>query len=296
MNVISQLRRLVRDEEHEHGPQSCGSDAECGRGSCLRGRCDCPVDVLRGELWGGAHCERNNSEHRAAHPRYDESKYAKYYSAFVASSSTNNASSLSSVRAAAGSSGPGSLLNATFGIRAALPRILSALQIRTLVDVPCGDFQYMRAVLADPQTPRGIRYLGLDIVGHLVRALQKTDGAPNVGFTRFDLSTQRLWPVDLLVVRDVLFHFSPARALDILQNNINRSGARYLLSTYFPGMSNRLTGAHFRSGGGFRSFWKINLQDAPFSFPPPLLAIGHDDKLRTHGRVLGLWRLPVVCV
>ena len=76
-------------------------------------------------------------------------------------------------------SGPGSNAEETVGLRTALPVLLSLLHIRSIIDVPCGDFNYMRAVLTAPATPPGIRYTGLDIVASLVRQLDYTFGTSN---------------------------------------------------------------------------------------------------------------------
>ena len=77
--------------------------------------------------------------------------------------------------------------------------------------------------------------------------------------------------------------------------NINRSGARYLLSTSFPRTNNTRARRHFRAGAAFSSFWPVNLQDAPFHLPRPLLAVGKDGagNARDGQRVLGLWPLPL---
>ena len=283
-----------------HIAGGCTTDGDCGHGLCEHHtrRCRCPIDAKAGDFWGGADCSWNNSAVARAHPRYDESKYRIYYEAPNATStnhSTNDAKH--------SQSGPGSDLNSTTGVRAVLPRLMTLLGVRTVIDVPCGDFSYMDKVLADPLAPPELDYVGMDIVESLVHSLQQRYGtviggrpdspsARSVTFMRFDLSTQRLWPVDLLIVRDVLFHFSSSRADDVLRNNINRSGAKYLLSTYYPLGSNARSALSFRSGFGFRSFWKINLEDAPFNLPPPLVAIGRDGRASERGRVMGLWRLP----
>ena len=46
---------------------------------------------------------------------------------------------------------------------------------------------------------------------------------------------------------------------------------------------------HFRAGAAFSSFWPVNLQDAPFPLPRPLLAVGKDGagNARDGQRVLG---------
>lgn len=43
-------------------------------------------------------------------------------------------------------SGSGSNMRATEAIRAELPRMLEALQIKSLLDVPCGDFNWMKEI------------------------------------------------------------------------------------------------------------------------------------------------------
>ena len=125
-------------------------------------------------------------------------------------------------------------------------------------------------VLATPLPP-ALEYFGLDIVAPLIANLRSAyandkwgpDGATTVNFFKFDIAEQTLWPVDVVIVRDVLFHFDSARGLQVLRN-INRSGARYLLSTSFPRTNNTRARRHFRAGAAFSSFWPVNLQDAPF--------------------------------
>src|SRR4051812_37699020 len=46
-------------------------------------------------------------------------------------------------------SGPGSDLAQTEAVRQALPRLLGELRCRTLLDVPCGDFYWMKRVKID---------------------------------------------------------------------------------------------------------------------------------------------------
>eukprot|EP00966_Prymnesium_polylepis_P061955 1437561-Prymnesium_polylepis.1 len=73
--------------------------------------------------------------------------------------------------------------------------------------MPVGDLGYMRAVLRAPGLPRGLEYVGGDLVKDLVRRLARSDGtrgdgtrsdgASRVRFVRFDLARQLLWPADL---------------------------------------------------------------------------------------------------
>ena len=164
---------------------------------------------------------------------------------------------------------------------------------------------------------RRLHYVGGDLVSRLVARLDSlyADGE-RVRFVRFDVSAQTLWPVDLVIMRDLLFHFSKERALGVLRR-INRSGARYLLTTTNPSARNSetceveynaTTGAHaqplphhcrrrFVAGLGFKGSnvaWPINLQQAPFNLGEPIAAFGLDGYARWDSqRVMGLWRLPL---
>ena len=81
---------------------------------------------------------------------------------------------------------------------------------------------------------------------------------------------------------------------------VSTSGARYLLTTYFPTTNNTEAGnlrRKYGDGGGHFSFWPLNVAEEPFGLGPPLLAIGMDgdgwDKSTLTQRVVGLWRLPL---
>jgi hypothetical protein len=111
---------------------------------------------------------------------------------------------------------------------------------------------------------------------------------------QLDVLSEELWPFDLIIIRDLLFHFTPQQALAVL-STVNRSGARYVLTSKHPEERNKRSLRTYRAGMGFQGFWQINLQDAPFHLPPPLLAIGMDGQewsFARSQRVMGLWPLP----
>jgi hypothetical protein len=59
-------------------------------------------------------------------------------------------------------SGTGSTVANTTAIRAELPNVIRELEIKSIIDIPCGDFNWMR--LLDLSIP----YLGCDIVDEIV--------------------------------------------------------------------------------------------------------------------------------
>ena len=105
-----------------------------------------------------------------------------------------------------------------------------------------------------------------------------------------------VWPTDLVVTRDLLFHFDQKRIMRVL-HRLSASGARYLLSTFYPLKTNegdlRKT---YSDGLGHFAFWPINLAAPPFSLGPPLLTVGMDGSAWDRAidqRAMGLWALPL---
>ena len=71
-------------------------------------------------------------------------------------------------------------------------------------------------------------------------------------------------PVDLIIMRDVLFHLPPRVTIAVLRK-IKQSGARFLLTTTFRDACN--TYATYSEGMGFRSYFGLNLERPPYKFP-----------------------------
>lgn len=172
-------------------------------------------------------------------------------------------------------SGTGSTLDQTLLLRRALPKLIKARRIGTLLDAPCGDFHWMgRADLA------GASYIGGDIVAPLVDALKSKYEAHGRQFIKLDIAADVLPAADLWLCRDVLFHLPNAAVLRVLRN-FAQSDVRYLLTTTYPfATQNRNVRA-----GGFRF---INLTKLPFNLPEPAWSV--DDFLAPNPpRKLGLW-------
>ena len=225
------LQDLIAPSLQQH---YCASDQDCNapRGRCRRGRCRCAPG------WGLRNCSFENGATGGSDPHFSERVYSGYYSNLTFAGKTLASPTESRQSRGTSLSGPGSNAEETAGVRTVLPVLLSLMRVRTVLDVPCGDFNYMREVLSAAATPPGIVYQGLDIVSSLVAELQATFGTPSerpngpsphrISFGRFDLALEYLWPADLVVVRDVLFHFSAERAAMVLRR-IAASGCRYAL-------------------------------------------------------------------
>lgn len=177
-------------------------------------------------------------------------------------------------------SGKGSTDDQTRALRAALPPFLARLGVRTLLDVPCGDGDWI-ASLPLP----GVRYIGGDLLPELVERNQARHAAPDRHYQTIDLLTTPLPAADLLLCRDCLVHLSYAD-IELALANIRRSPVTWLLTTTFPDeRENRdITTGDWRP---------LNLERHPFNFPPPVALLVEEC---TEGdgvfrdKSLGLWR------
>ena len=175
-------------------------------------------------------------------------------------------------------SGHGSSASATRLVRTALSQLLSDLGVKSMLDVPCGDFNWMR--LLDLR----IDYFGADIVPQLIEANQRKYSRPGRAFGVLDVVKDPLPNADLVFSRDLLVHLSEQDTRSALQN-IFGSGAKYLVATTF---TSRDKNVDIPTG-----LWRtLNLQRPPFSFPPPLRLI--NERCEEEGGIwadksLGVW-------
>jgi SAM-dependent methyltransferase len=181
-------------------------------------------------------------------------------------------------------SGPGSNRERTAAFREELPPLLEEFNIKSVLDAPCGDFNWMSQL-----NWRLEQYIGVDIVAEIVAANERAHGNATRAFLHLDLISDPLPYADVIVCRDCLVHFSIAEIRDALMN-FKRSGAAYLLATTFP----RVRENSETQTGGWRP---INLQQPPFDFPPPLRLV--DERRRypdgqDAAKYLGLWMMDAV--
>ena len=174
-------------------------------------------------------------------------------------------------------SGLGSGLGATEALRAALPDALRQLNVRVLLDVPCGDWHWISHVALPID-----RYIGGYIVASVVDRNRTRFADGRHEFRVLDLWNDPLPTADLLLCRDALVHFSNADIWRAL-NNIVSSDITFLATTTFPATT---TNVDLITGIGWRY---LNLQAAPFNFPPPLMSL--PEGFNRLDQVLSVWRV-----
>lgn len=173
-------------------------------------------------------------------------------------------------------SGPGSSPELSAALLSELPRLLDQYEIESILDIPCGDFSWMRRL------PFSGRYVGVDIVAPLIRKNLEIYGDERHEFLVLDLLTDELPAADVVLCRDCMVHLSNRNVLQAFRN-ILRSRSTYLLATHFPQST--------RNGNIVTGAWRpINLEAAPFKLPPPLHKIEEPKSLHP-GKTLSLWRI-----
>jgi SAM-dependent methyltransferase len=178
-------------------------------------------------------------------------------------------------------SGRGSRMDRTVVLRAQLPGLIEQLQVKSILDAPCGDFNWMRDVQLNVD-----KYIGADIVEELILKNQNIYAGRNREFIVMDILKDRIPRSDLILCRDCLVHFS-FHAIERALQNFRESGSVFLLATTFP----ELRANRDICTGDWRP---INLQLPPFNFPEPLKLITENNremKGTCSDKSLGLWKL-----
>jgi hypothetical protein len=133
-------------------------------------------------------------------------------------------------------------------------------EIKTFLDVPCGDYNWMKEV-----NKYNIVYIGGDIVCELIEQNNLKYQDKNISFKVIDITKDILPTVDMIFCRDCLQHLSDENTFKALRN-FKKSGPKYLLTTSYPStLSNwDIIDGHYRA---------LNLRIKPYKFPPPLVKI-----------------------
>ena len=178
-------------------------------------------------------------------------------------------------------SGRGSDLDQTEHIIREIPALFKDMGISTVLDIPCGDFNWMRNIDLS-----GIKYIGADIVKEIVKNNKNQYEKNNVSFRHMNLIEDTLPQVDLILIRDCLVHMSYDDIFKLL-NNVCNSMSQYLLTTSF---TDRQDNKDIITGE-----WRpLNLQIAPFSLPKPIRIINEkctQGKSSYTDKSLGLWKI-----
>lgn len=169
-------------------------------------------------------------------------------------------------------SGRGSESTSVENILKTLPQIFKELDIKTIVDIPCGDYYWMKQIEYNFE-----KYTGMDIVEELIKENNKKYSNNTTEFICADIIKDKIPKADLILCRDCFIHLSFENILKAIEN-IKKSNSKYFLTTTYK------TGNNLNIyNGGFR---EINLLLPPFNYKAPITGIFEEGN-----KYLALWRI-----
>ena len=178
-------------------------------------------------------------------------------------------------------SGPGSNLKNTENLRKELPAVLKELKIKSLLDIPCGDYFWMKEIVLPLDF-----YIGADIVNNIIAKNKNLYENDKRKFMNLDLIKDKLPETDAVFCRDCLPHLSN-KLIKASLESVKLSGAKYFFtSTYLSCKKNEEIHV-----GGFRP---VNFQLKPFNFPDPLKIISDPcvtEKKILDDKTIGIWKI-----
>ena len=150
-------------------------------------------------------------------------------------------------------SGPGSTAETSFEYRYFLESFLRTNRIRSVLDVGCGDWRFSRYIPWE-----GVQYVGMEVVPDVVEANRRRYACDSVRFVCADARSVELPPADLLIMKDVLQHWTNAEVAEFLPRV---RAYRFALIT---NTTNRVEANRDCPTGGYRY---LDLTRPPFSVP-----------------------------
>lgn len=176
-------------------------------------------------------------------------------------------------------SGPGSSLHESQKLIDNLPSLFDLYDIKSILDAPCGDFNWMQHV-----PKHNIFYIGIDIVDELIKNNSDKYASHQTRFMVKNIVEDALPFADLIICRDGLVHLSLMQIKKAIEN-FKKSGSKYLLTTHFPLVTEN---KDIKTGE-----WRpLNFCLAPFNFSQPMLVIKETTSVKT----MALWKLSHLTV
>ena len=152
----------------------------------------------------------------------------------------------------------------------AIAKAVHEHNVRSINDIPCGDFNWMPDVLA---TFSNLQYTGFDIVKPALA--RNKDRHPKYEFRLLDITTSVPPAADLILCKDLLNHLADVDVKRAI-SNIRRSGSKFLLASNNPGFENTPLP---ETAGASRY---LDITAPPYNFRQPLW---------TWSGYLSFWRL-----
>ena len=187
-------------------------------------------------------------------------------------------------------SGLGSTLEFTENTRKTLPKICEKYNIRRVVDVACGDFNWMKEIVDNFEY-----YKGIDIVERMINNNIENYYIENrVEFEKSDICSSFVnnGNFDAIIAKDVLVHFPNEYIIKVLEM-FKSSGIKYLFLTHFNEID---TNIDITSFGQWRP---LNFELKPFEYCKPIEVINEPERYTFSGqemmdKTLSLWEIDEI--
>jgi hypothetical protein len=158
-------------------------------------------------------------------------------------------------------SGVGSELRFTRDLHKNLVSFINKNKVSSLLDLPCGDLNYIKHVIAEIKLERPFGYVGADIATNLIA--ENIINFPELEFRALNVVSDPLLACDMILVRDCLVHLPTDLVLKALKN-LSKTKTKFIAITTFP---EHPINVELSALGGWRT---LNLCAEPFNLPEPL--------------------------
>tara|TARA_B100001059_G_scaffold214334_1_gene230993 strand:- start:753 stop:1532 length:780 start_codon:yes stop_codon:yes gene_type:complete len=167
-------------------------------------------------------------------------------------------------------SGLGSEHKNTINIKKEIINIINYYKVKSILDAPCGDFNWIKDILNDD-----LNYLGGDIVKNLIHENLQKSKKKNITFKELDITSDTLPNVDLMLCRDCLIHLS-YKKINLFFQNFKKSNIKFLLLTSYKLKDQQIKIINSDIPDG--EFREIDMSEPPFLLPEPVKKILDKDE------------------
>ena len=177
-------------------------------------------------------------------------------------------------------SGAGSNENTTHRIKHELQKFFVENDIKSVLDIPCGDWKWMSTMNFE-----NIDYVGCDVVTEMINHNKKLYEKNNIKFVVQNLLKDDLPRADMIIVRDLLVHLDNSDIRQCL-NNIKKANFKYIAITNYPLLKSQLRDKFL--GDKWRP---INLNINPFNLPKSDYNLDDTSNVQDHDKdkYLSIW-------
>ena len=155
-------------------------------------------------------------------------------------------------------SGPGSNIKNTEDTIMNLTQIIKKYNVKSILDAPCGDFNWMQKVLI--KFPY-LKYYGMDIVSDVIKINNEKYSNSKIKFYKKDIIRNLFPEVDLVICRDFLIHLSNKDIKKFI-SNLKSSNFKYLLIHGFESNKKKIINKNISTG----DYREINIFRNPINF------------------------------